>query len=87
MLTLVATVKRHPLVWYYVLACVFTWICITLMPVSLMLVLLGLWGPAVAAALNRAFAGVATELAAWTASAITEPSQPKGVVPKKATGD
>ncbi len=51
MLTLVATVKRHPLVWFYVLACVFTWICITLMPVSLMLVLLGLWGPAVAAAI------------------------------------
>ena len=46
-----------------------------------------LTGPAVAAALNRAFASVATELAAWTASAITEPSQPKGVMPKKATGD
>ena len=45
-----------------------------------------LTGPAVAAALNHAFAGVATELAAWTASAIAEPSQPKGVMPKKATG-
>jgi phospholipid/cholesterol/gamma-HCH transport system substrate-binding protein len=43
-----------------------------------------LTGPAVAAALNRAFADVATELAAWTASAITELSQGKGVSPKKA---
>ena len=43
-----------------------------------------LTGPAVAAALNRAFAGVATELAAWTASAITELSQGEGVSPKKA---
>jgi phospholipid/cholesterol/gamma-HCH transport system substrate-binding protein len=46
-----------------------------------------LTGPAVAAALNRAFASVATELATWTASAITELSQPKGVIPKKSTGD
>ena len=46
-----------------------------------------LTGPAVAAALNRAFASVATELAAWTASAITELSQARGVIPKKTTGD
>jgi len=43
-------------------------------------------GPAVAAALNRAFAGVATELAAWPARAVTELSQPKSVIPKKAAG-
>jgi ABC-type uncharacterized transport system auxiliary subunit len=43
-------------------------------------------GPAVAAALNRAFAGVATELAAWTARTVTELSQPKSVIPKKAAG-
>ena len=45
-----------------------------------------LTGPAVAAALNHAFAGVATELATWTASAMAELSQARGVVPKKAGG-
>jgi phospholipid/cholesterol/gamma-HCH transport system substrate-binding protein len=43
-----------------------------------------LTGPAVAAALRRAFAGVASEVAAWAAGAMTELSQGKGVVPKKA---
>lgn len=45
-----------------------------------------LTGPAVAAALNHAFAGVATELAAWTASAMAELIQAKGVMPKKVGG-
>jgi phospholipid/cholesterol/gamma-HCH transport system substrate-binding protein len=43
-----------------------------------------LTGPAVAAALKHAFAGVVTELAAWTASAMAELSRAKGVIPKKA---
>jgi phospholipid/cholesterol/gamma-HCH transport system substrate-binding protein len=43
-------------------------------------------GPAAAAALNRAFASVATELAAWTAGAV-ELNRPKTVVPKKAVGN
>ena len=44
-------------------------------------------GPAVAAALNRAFAAVARELATWTARTITELDPPKSVIPKKAAGD
>jgi phospholipid/cholesterol/gamma-HCH transport system substrate-binding protein len=43
-------------------------------------------GAAVAAALKGAFAGVATELATWSASVMAEHSQPKGVMPKKAGG-
>jgi phospholipid/cholesterol/gamma-HCH transport system substrate-binding protein len=43
-------------------------------------------GPAVAAALKGAFAGIAAELATWSASVMGEHSQPKGVVPKKAGG-
>ena len=46
-----------------------------------------LTGPAVAAALNRAFAGVATELVAWTASAMAELNQAQGRCSKKASGD
>jgi phospholipid/cholesterol/gamma-HCH transport system substrate-binding protein len=46
----------------------------------------GVTGPAVAAALKHAFAGIATELATWIASAMAEHSQPKGVIPKKAGG-
>ena len=40
-----------------------------------------LTGPAVAAALNLAFASVATELAAFTAGAMAEPNQPKSTNP------
>lgn len=43
-------------------------------------------GPAAAAALNRAFAGVATELVGWTARTIAELPQPKTVIPRKAVG-
>jgi phospholipid/cholesterol/gamma-HCH transport system substrate-binding protein len=43
-------------------------------------------GPAAAAALNRAFAGVATELATWAARSLVELNQPKAVMPKKAVG-
>jgi phospholipid/cholesterol/gamma-HCH transport system substrate-binding protein len=43
-------------------------------------------GPAVAAALKGAFAGIATELASWSASVMAEHSQPKGVIPKKVGG-
>jgi phospholipid/cholesterol/gamma-HCH transport system substrate-binding protein len=43
-------------------------------------------GPAVAAALKGAFAGIAAELATWSASVMGEHSPPKGVVPKKAGG-
>jgi cholesterol transport system auxiliary component len=46
----------------------------------------GMTGPAAAAALKRAFAGAATELAIWTASAMFEHSQAKGAIPKKAGG-
>ena len=43
-----------------------------------------LTGPAVAVALRRAFADVASEVAAWVAGAMTELSQAKSVIPKKA---
>jgi phospholipid/cholesterol/gamma-HCH transport system substrate-binding protein len=42
-------------------------------------------GPATAAALNRAFASVISELAAWIARAV-EPNNSKAVVPRKAAG-
>jgi phospholipid/cholesterol/gamma-HCH transport system substrate-binding protein len=42
-------------------------------------------GPAAAAALNRAFAGITTELVAWVARAI-ELNHPKAVVPRKPAG-
>lgn len=43
-------------------------------------------GAGAAAALNQAFAGVALELATWTARTIVELGQPKAVVPKKTVG-
>lgn len=62
MTTLLAAVHRHPLVTFYALACALTWLSIALMPVSAMLVLLGLWGPALAAGvvlgITRGGAGV-----------------------------
>jgi phospholipid/cholesterol/gamma-HCH transport system substrate-binding protein len=44
-------------------------------------------GPAAAAALTRAFGKIAARLVAWTAQTVAELNQPKGVVPKKASGD
>jgi phospholipid/cholesterol/gamma-HCH transport system substrate-binding protein len=43
-------------------------------------------GPAVAAALKGAFAGIATELASWSASVMAQHPQSKGDAPKKAGG-
>jgi phospholipid/cholesterol/gamma-HCH transport system substrate-binding protein len=43
-------------------------------------------GPAAASALTRAFAGIAAQLAAWTAQIATELNPPKDAVRKKASG-